>query len=236
MSEDLLLGTANKMVDIGLRDAGYQYVVLDDCWSNGRYENGSLRPDFTKFPNGMAHVADQVHNLGLLYGMYSSAGFYTCGQYEGSLGHEQVDASTFASWGVDYLKYDNCFNGGQSGTANISFARYERMSRALNATGRNILYSMCNWGQDHPWDWAYSIANSWRVSGDIYDKFDRPDVRCPCEGYKEGADCWFPGYHCSVMNILNKMASYAHRGQPGGWNDLDALEVGNVSLSSSLQH
>ena len=104
VSEDLLLGTATRMVELGLRDAGYYYIVLDDCWSNGRYDNGSLRPDFTKFPNGMKHVADAVHALGLGFGMYSDAGKYTCGQYEGSLGYETIDANTFAGWGVDYLK------------------------------------------------------------------------------------------------------------------------------------
>lgn len=104
VSEDLLLGTATRMVELGLRDVGYYYIVLDDCWSNGRYPNGTLMPDFTKFPNGMAHVADQIHALGLGFGMYSDAGKYTCGQYAGSLGYEQLDANTFAGWGVDYLK------------------------------------------------------------------------------------------------------------------------------------
>lgn len=162
VSQNLLVGTAERMVEIGLRDAGYYYVILDDCWSNGRFDNGSLKPDFAKFPNGMAAIADKMHSLGLGYGMYSDAGKYTCGQYEGSLGHETIDANTFASWGVDYLKYDNCYNEGQSGNRNISFERYSIMSRALNATGRQILYSMCNWGQDQPYDWAYMIANSWR--------------------------------------------------------------------------
>lgn len=95
--------------------------------------------------------------------------------------YEDIDAQTWASWGVDYLKYDNCFNEGQSGTANISYERYAKMSTALNNTGRPILYSMCNWGQDHPWDWAMTIANSYRSTGDVFDTFDRPDVRCPCE-------------------------------------------------------
>ncbi|KAF2725802.1 glycoside hydrolase family 27 protein [Polychaeton citri CBS 116435] len=231
VSEDLLLGTASRIVDIGLRDVGYQYVVLDDCWSDGRYEsNNSLKPDFTKFPNGMKDVADRIHDLDLKFGMYSSAGEYTCAQYAGSLGHETNDANTFAGWGVDWLKYDNCFNDGQSGNANISFNRYERMSDALNATGRQIIYNMCNWGQDHPWDWAYLIANSWRVTGDITDSWDRPDPRCPCSD-EQGIDCPFPGFHCSVMNILNKVVSFIHRSQPGGWNDLDALEVGNGGMS-----
>ena len=105
VSEELLLGTGKRMVDIGLRDAGYYYVILDDCWSNGRYKNGSLRPDFTKFPNGMAYIADKMHSMNMGFGMYSDAGKYTCGQYEGSLGHETIDANTWASWGVDYLKY-----------------------------------------------------------------------------------------------------------------------------------
>lgn len=159
------------MVELGLRDAGYNYVILDDCWSDGRYSNGSLKPDFSKFPNGMKHVADQIHALGLKYGMYSDAGKYTCGQYgrksfvgkslemcsrltetsAGSLGYETIDARTFASWGVDYLKYDNCYNEGESGTPQISYNRYNVMSKALNATGRPIFYSLCNWGEDGPW-------------------------------------------------------------------------------------
>lgn len=104
VSQDLLVETAERMVELGLRDVGYYYVVLDDCWSNGRYANNTLRPDFTKFPNGMAYVADKMHSMGLGFGMYSDAGKYTCGQYEGSLGYETVDAQTFAGWGVDYLK------------------------------------------------------------------------------------------------------------------------------------
>ncbi|WPH02410.1 glycoside hydrolase family 27 protein [Acrodontium crateriforme] len=230
VSADLLQGTAERIVEIGLKDAGYHYAVLDDCWSDGRYSNGSLKPNFEKFPNGMAAVADAMHDLGLGFGMYSDAGRYTCGQYEGSLGHEEIDAKTWASWGVDYLKYDNCYNDGQSGTAEISYNRYEVMSKALNATGRQILYSMCNWGQDHPWDWAYLIANSWRATGDIYDSFDRSDVRCPCEN-KDGIDCAFPGFHCSVMNIINKVVWFIHRSQPGGWNDMDGLEVGNGGMT-----
>jgi alpha-galactosidase len=116
----------------------------------------------------MKYVADKVHNLGLKFGIYSSAGIYTCGRYPGSLGYEKKDAQVWAEWGVDYLKYDNCFNQGQSGTPQISFNRYKVMSDALNATGRPILYSICNWGNDRPFDWAFTIANSWRMSGDIY--------------------------------------------------------------------
>ena len=105
VDQALLLNTAKYMVNLGLRDAGYYYVVLDDCWSNGRYDNDSLRPDFKKFPNGMAYVADQIHSMDMGFGMYSSAGLYTCGQYARSLGYETIDANTWAGWGVDYLKY-----------------------------------------------------------------------------------------------------------------------------------
>ena len=119
---------------------------------------------------------------------------------------------------------------GQSGNRNISFERYYKMSRALNETGRQILYSMCQWGQDQPYDWAYQIANSWRATGDVFDAFDRADVRCPCTE-KEGADCDWPGFHCSIMNIINKMVWTIQRSQPGGWNDLDMLEVGNGGMS-----
>jgi alpha-galactosidase len=108
-----LLDTAKAMADYGLRDLGYNYVILDDCWSQGRNASGYLEANPKKFPNGMAHVADQIHALGMKFGMYSSAGVLTCGRYPGSLGNEQKDADVFASWGVDYLKYDNCFNLGE---------------------------------------------------------------------------------------------------------------------------
>jgi alpha-galactosidase len=119
----------------------------------------------------MKHVADSIHRLGLKFGIYSSAGVLTCARYPGSLNYETKDAQLWAEWGVDYLKYDNCFNQGQSGTPQISFNRYKVMSDALVATGRKILYSRCNWGDDQPFDWAYTIANSWRMSGDIYGEY-----------------------------------------------------------------
>ena len=120
------------------------------------------------------------------------------------------------------MKYDNCYNEGQSGTPLITYNRYKVMSTALNATGRQILYSMCNWGKDYPWKWAQTVANSWRISGDIFDTFDKPDARCPCSG-DEGIDCALPGWHCSMMNIINKVASFADKAIPGAWNDLDLL-------------
>ncbi|KAE9993964.1 hypothetical protein EG327_002298 [Venturia inaequalis] len=224
INETILLDTAKAMISYGLRDLGYNYVVLDDCWSQGRNGSGYIEHDPTKFPNGMKLVADAVHALGMKFGMYSSAGKFTCGKYPGSLDNEQKDADLFASWGVDYLKYDNCYNLGRSGTPKLSFDRYDVMSKALNATGRPILYAMCNWGNDDPYDWAYDIANSYRMSGDIYDSFNRPDSRCPCD---DVIGCKWPGFHCSVMNILNKMGSIVSRTMSGSFADMDMLEVGN---------
>ncbi|KAF2001676.1 glycoside hydrolase family 27 protein [Amniculicola lignicola CBS 123094] len=230
VSEDLLLSTAQSMIDLGLRDLGYNHLVLDDCWSIGRNSSGYLVADYVKFPSGMASIADRLHSMGYKFGMYSSAGVFTCGKYPGSLGYEQKDADLWASWGVDYLKYDNCFNQGQSGTPKLSFDRYNIMSQALNATGREIVYSMCNWGNDDPFDWAYTIANSGRMSGDIYDSFNRPDARCPCTS---AIGCAWPGFHCSVMNILNKMAAITSRTMSGYFNDMDMLEVGNGGQTDS---
>ncbi|KAK9313080.1 glycoside hydrolase superfamily [Lipomyces starkeyi] len=229
VNEHLLLSTAEKLAAVGLRDIGYQYIVLDDCWSLGRDEKGNLQYDPAKFPHGMKYVADQLHSMGFLFGMYSDAGSYTCARYAGSLGYEEQDAKTFASWDVDYLKYDNCFNEGLSGSPKITAERFRTMKDALKSTGRSILYAMCNWGEDYPWKWAHTTANSWRMSGDIYDSFDRPDPHCPCTG-EEGYDCSYSGSHCSVMNILNKAAYVVHTSMPGAWNDLDMLEVGNGGM------
>jgi alpha-galactosidase len=124
--------------------------VLDDCWSEKRGDDGYLIEDSEKFPNGIKHVANEIHGMGLLYGMYSSAGEMTCARYPGSLDYETQDAKVFASWGVDYMKYDNCYHMGRFGTPQISFNRYEVMWKAINATGRPMLYSLCNWGEDYP--------------------------------------------------------------------------------------
>lgn len=230
VSESLLLDTSKILVNSGLRDVGYNYVVLDDCWSDGRDKDGFLKVDMKKFPSGMNSVSDHIHAQGLLYGMYSSAGEMTCARYAGSLDFEENDAESFAGWGVDYLKYDNCYHMGRFGTPKISFDRYKVMWDALNATQRPILYSLCNWGEDYTHTWGMSISNSWRMSGDIYDSFSRPDDLCSCTDAASPL-CVAPGSHCSVLNILNKVAPYVDRGQPGGWNDLDMLEVGNGGMT-----
>lgn len=227
VSADLLLDTASKLITLGLMDVGYQYTVLDDCWSDGRDAQGRLRVDKARFPQGMESVASEIHRHGLLFGIYSSAGHMTCARGEGSLDYEEIDAQTFASYGADYLKYDNCYSMGRAGSAQSTFQRYDKMAKALNSTGRPVVYSLCNWGEDFVMSWGVSIANSWRISGDIYDSFSRPDDRCSCTANDPTNPwCVSPGAHCSVLTILNKVAPYADRGQPGGWQDLDALEVG----------
>ena len=233
VSESLLLGTARKLKSYGLKDLGYNYVVLDDCWQatpTGRGEDGYWLVDQDKFPHGMKYVSDELHKDGFLYGMYSSAGEMTCARYEGSLDHEKEDAESLASWGVDYLKYDNCYHKGRFGYPEISYNRYDVMAQALKATGRPILYSLCSWGEDYVHTWAISIANSWRISGDIYDSFTRPDDLCSCTE-ASNPHCVAPGSHCSVLNIINKVAPYVDRGQYGGWNDLDMLEVGQGGMT-----
>lgn len=230
VSQDLLLDTSKVLIHSGLRDVGYNYVVLDDCWQDRRGEDRKMKVDEKKFPNGMKYIADQLHEQGLLYGMYSSAGELTCAKYDGSLDFEVEDAASWASWDVDYLKYDNCFHMGRFGTPKITYDRYDAMAKALNQTRRPILYSLCNWGEDYVHTWGMSIANSWRISGDIYDHFNRPDVLCSCTDPKD-PHCVAPGTHCSVMNIINKVAAYADRGGPGGWNDLDMLEVGQGGMT-----
>lgn len=168
--------------------------------------------------------------------IYSSAGVLTCARRIGSLGYEEVDANSWSQDGFSYLKLDNCYNQGQAGTQKLSFDRYNAMSQALSkTTGEPILYSMCNWGEDWPWLFATEIANSWRISGDIYPSFNRDDDRCPCTDITH---CNLQGYHCSIAKILDFAASLGPKSYPGAWNDLDMLEVGNrgLSLDESLVH
>ena len=169
INEQLIFEMADLMASQGYREAGYEYLVIDDCWSlRERGKDGRIVPDPEKFPNGMKVVADYVHSKGLKFGMYSCAGVRTCAGYPGSYDHEFVDAQTFADWGVDFLKYDFC-NFPQSGNCK---ARYLTMSMALKATGREILFSACNWGMEEPGEWMRAIgAHMYRSTGDIMDNF-----------------------------------------------------------------
>ena len=169
INDALIRQMADFMVDEGYLAAGYEYLVIDDCWSlRQRGADGRIVPDPEKFPHGMKALADYVHSKGLKFGMYSCAGARTCAGYPGSYDHEFIDAQTFADWGVDYLKYDYC-NFPASGNCK---ARYLTMSMALKATGREILFSACNWGQQEPGTWMRQIgAHMYRSTGDIMDNY-----------------------------------------------------------------
>ncbi|MFF1280448.1 glycoside hydrolase family 27 protein [Streptomyces sp. NPDC058299] len=205
VSDSLIRSTAQAMHTNGMQAAGYTYVNIDDCWmTHSRDSGGHLVPDPAKFPSGIKGTADYVHSLGLKLGIYEDAGTATCAGYPGSLGHETTDAQTFASWGVDYLKYDNCNNTGAPART-----RYTAMRDALAATGRPILYSLCNWGQDDVWTWGADVGNSWRTTGDISASFS------------------------SMLSIFHSNAGLASYAGPGHWNDPDMLEVGNSGLSAT---
>jgi Alpha galactosidase A len=168
VSEELILSTADRIVALGLDQVGYRYVNIDDCWMahqrTTKDDTGELVGNAKTFPHGMKYIGDYLHNRSLLFGIYSSAGIYTCAGFPASLGHEAVDAQTFANWGVDYLKYDNC----HVVPNNIpSIDRYTTMRDALNATGRPIFYSLCQWGTEQSWQWAPAVGNSWRTTADI---------------------------------------------------------------------
>ena len=169
ISDELIRTTARAMKDRGYLDAGYRYIVIDDCWSlMERDGQGRLVPDPVKFPHGMKALSDYVHDLGFLFGMYSCAGVRTCAGYPSSFDHEFIDAKTFAEWGVDYLKYDFCNFPSSAEGKN----RYATMSMALKASGRDILFAACNWGSDKPWQWMKSLgAHMYRSTGDIQDNF-----------------------------------------------------------------
>ena len=161
--DTVFLGMADRILELGLDKLGYRYVNLDDCWmAPQRSANGTLTADPERFPGGLKAVGDYLHDRGLLFGIYSSAGTKTCAGFPASLYYEQIDADTFASWGVDYLKYDNCFNKNLP-----SIDRYTAMRNALNNTGRPIFYSLCNWGAEDVWQWAPAVGNAWRSTGDL---------------------------------------------------------------------
>ena len=169
IDEKLIMESADIMVESGLLDCGYNYLVIDDCWSlRERDENGKLVPDPEKFPHGMKYVADYVHSKGLKFGMYSCAGALTCAGYPASYEHEFDDAASFAEWGVDFLKYDYCFRP----TSVPGKILYKRMSIALKNCGRDILFSACSWGADNTREWIGETgANMWRTTGDIFENW-----------------------------------------------------------------
>jgi len=204
---------ADAMVSSGMRDAGYIYINIDDTWQAERDAQGVIHAN-ERFPD-MKALADYVHGKGLKLGIYSSPGPKTCAKFEGSYGHEEQDAQTYAAWGMDYLKYDLCSFGkimeaaGSPGAAHkLMIDAYEKMHKALLKTGRPMVYSLCQYGADAVWRWGASVGgNSWRTTGDISDKYS------------------------SMTQIGFGQAGLAKYAGPGHWNDPDMLEVGNGGMN-----
>lgn len=219
INEDIIKGMADALVETGLRDAGYVYLNIDDCWHGTRDENGFIQVDAKKFPHGMKWLADYVHSKGLKLGIYSDCGTQTCAGMPGSLGHEYQDALQYARWEIDYLKHDWC------NTENVNaIGAYTLMSNALRSAGRPIFLSMCEWGDNKPWKWAREVGNSWRIGPDIWCSFDSTKV--------------FPTFvQHSVMDCIHNNDTLRAYAGPGHWNDPDMLEVGNgMTVSEDRAH
>ena len=210
VSEKLIKEMADAMVTSGMRDAGYVYLVIDDCWQIDRDAQGNIQPDPQRFPSGMKALADYVHSKGLKFGLYSDAGTLTCQKRPGSRGYEFQDARQYAAWGVDYLKYDWCSTSTQNAPASYSIMR-----DALAKAGRPIVFSICEWGTSKPWLWAGSVGNLWRTTGDIQDCWD-----CKRDWGGMGV--------VHILDLQDGLESYAG---PGRWNDPDMLEVGNGGMT-----
>jgi alpha-galactosidase len=212
VSDTLVRGAADALVSSGMKDAGYRYIVIDDCWQVSRDHDGNIVPDAKRFPNGIKAVADYVHSKGLLFGIYSDAGTGTCQNRPGGRGYEFQDARQYAAWGVDYLKYDWCNHGTQN-----SEASYSIMRDALAKSGRPIVFSLCEWGSTKPWLWAQSVGNLWRSTGDIADRWTEPQKQ-------DGL---------GVLQIIDQEDGLESYAGPGHWNDPDMLEVGNGGMTDT---
>jgi alpha-galactosidase len=211
VSEEMIRRQADAMANSGMKAAGYQYIVIDDCWQKTRDADGNIQPDPERFPSGIKALADYVHSKGLKFGLYSDAGSLTCGGRPGSAGHEFQDARQYAKWGVDYLKYDWC----HTGTRNAE-AAYTIMAKALRESGRDIVLSICEWGVNQPERWAPKLGHLWRTTGDIYDTW-------------EGKKDWSMG----MTNILDLQVDREAVAGPNGWNDPDMLEIGNGNMTTT---
>ncbi|HYG99504.1 MAG TPA: alpha-galactosidase [Terriglobales bacterium] len=212
VSEELIKQMADAMVSSGMKDAGYEYVVIDDCWQVDRDKDGNIIADAKLFPSGMKALADYVHSKGLKFGIYSDAGTKTCQGRPGSRGYEFQDARQYAAWGVDYLKFDWCHTSTQDAKSS-----YTLMSDALKASGRPIVFSICEWGLSKPWLWAGSVGNLWRTTPDIRDMW-------------EGKLDWGGLGVVNIVDLQDGLESYAG---PGHWNDPDMLEVGNGRMTNT---
>jgi alpha-galactosidase len=221
ISDSLVRGIADVMVSSGMKDAGYTYLVLDDGWMAMERDSvtGNLVPDPKKFPDGMKVLVDYVHSKGLKFGLYNCAGTKTCAGYPGTRGYEYQDARFYASLGIDYLKFDWCNTDG----INAKEA-YNTMSKALKAAGRPIVFSLCEWGTNKPWEWAENVGELWRTTGDISAVFD---------GYVDHGT-WKQTGVMPIVDLQKGLRKYAG---PGHWNDPDMLEVGNgMSINEDKTH
>lgn len=221
INEKLVIEIADNMVSSGMKDAGYTYLVLDDGWMamNRDSITGNLIADPKKFPNGIKKVIDYVHSKGLKFGLYNCAGTKTCAGYPGTRGYEYQDAKQYAVWEIDYLKYDWCSTEG----INAKEA-YTTMSKALKATKRPIIFSLCEWGDNKPWEWAEPVGQLWRISGDIYNCFD-----CVKD--------WGTWKSWGVTHIIDMRKNIRQYSGPDHWNDFDMMEVGHgMSVSEDRAH
>jgi len=213
VDEKMIMQMADAMVATGMRDAGYTYINIDDCWHGDRDAQGFIYPDAKRFPSGMKALADYVHGKGLKLGIYSDAGSQTCGGRPGSRGFEFQDAQQYAAWGIDYLKYDWCNTEGLKAEG-----AYKTITAALKKAGRPIVLSICEWGTDKPWEWGQNVGHLWRTTGDIYNCFD-------CIEDHGTWKSW------GVMQIVDMQKDLRKYAGPGHWNDPDMLEIGNGKLT-----
>lgn len=216
VNEQVIRETADAMANSGLKEAGFQYIVIDDIWQGGRDSStGLLYADPVKFPSGIKALADYVHSKGLKFGIYSDAGTQTCGDKPGSFGYEEKDAKLFAEWEVDFLKYDYCYcpdYASLNTDYKMARERYKKMGDALKSTGRPILFSICEWGPRSPWLWGKEVGGQmWRTSYDVHDIWDSPNNEMSPIG---------------IVASIDVMANLARFSGPGGWNDPDMLVVG----------
>ena len=219
VNETVVRKVADAMVSSGMKDAGYQYVVIDDCWQGERDSLGFIHADPQRFPSGMKTLAHYIHSKGLKFGIYSCAGIKTCAGLPGSRGHEYQDALSYASWGVDYLKYDWCETGGLSAPG-----AYTTMRDALFAAGRPVVFSICEWGDNRPWEWGKNIGHLWRTTGDVTACFD-------CVVDHGSWKSW------GIMKIVEMREGIRVYSGPDHWNDPDMLEVGNgMTVSEDRSH
>ncbi|GAA4291109.1 glycoside hydrolase family 27 protein [Aestuariibaculum suncheonense] len=203
VDEKLIMKMADEIVNSGMQEVGYEYVVIDDCWQVGRSEDGEIIVDKERFPSGMKKLADYIHSKGLKFGIYSCAGTETCQERPGSRGYEFQDARTYARWEVDFLKHDWCNTSTQNAQASYSIMR-----DALFAAGRPIVFSICEWGKSEPWEWGKDVGHLWRTTGDIRDSWE------------------------SMISIVDKEKDLFKFAEPGSWNDPDMLEVGNGGMTT----